>query len=115
MRAGQDDVVRPHMVLPLRPQPRAAPVGQTQPEFVRLFPRRTVSTLHRRQFSCPASQRRLVVAQSREAVSEVAAAHELVDHFWDHTAQHALARLIVARVCDHETLKVRVKALPKRR
>ena len=57
----------------------------------------------------------LVAAHTREAFGEIAAAHELVDHFWDHTAQHAVARLIVARIRGHEVIKVRVKAFPQRR
>ena len=39
----------------------------------------------------------LVAAHTRESFSEIAAPYELVDHFWNHPAQHALARLIVAR------------------
>ena len=57
----------------------------------------------------------LVAAHTRETLSEIAALHELVDHFWNHNAQHAVARLIVARVRGHEALKVRVKAFPQRR
>ena len=57
----------------------------------------------------------LVAAHARETFGEIAASHELVDHFWDHTAQHAVARLIVAWVRGREVIKVRVKALPKRR
>ena len=57
----------------------------------------------------------LVAAHAREAFGEVAAPYELVDHFRDHAAQHAVARLIVARVRGREVIKVRVKALPKRR
>ena len=57
----------------------------------------------------------LVAAHAREAFGEVAALHELVDHFRDHAAQHAVTRLIVARVRGREVIKVRVKALPKRR
>ncbi len=57
----------------------------------------------------------LVAAHTRESFSEVAASHELVDHFWDHTAQHAVARLIVAWIRGREVIKVRVKAFPKRR
>ena len=57
----------------------------------------------------------LVAAHTRESFGEVAESHELVDHFWDHPAQHAVARLIVAWVRGREVIKVRVKALPKRR
>ena len=57
----------------------------------------------------------LVAAHTRESFGEDAASHELVDHFWDHPAQHAVARLIVAWVRGHEALKVPVKALPQRR
>ena len=57
----------------------------------------------------------LVAAHAREAFGEVAAPHELVDHFRDHAAQHAVTRLIVARIRGREEIKVRVKALPKRR
>ena len=57
----------------------------------------------------------LVAAHTRESFGEVAALHEFVDHFWDHPAQHAVARLIVAWIHGREALEVRVKALPKRR
>ena len=58
----------------------------------------------------------LVAAHTRESFGEVAASsHELVDHFWNHPAQHAAARLIVAWVRGREVIKVRVKALPQRR
>ena len=57
----------------------------------------------------------LVAAHTRETFGEVAALHEFVDHFWDHPAQHAVARLIVAWVRGREVIKVRVKALPQRR
>ncbi len=50
----------------------------------------------------------LVAAHAREAFGEIAALHEFVDHFGDQTAQHAVARLIVARVRGHEAIKVRV-------
>ena len=57
----------------------------------------------------------LVAAHARETFGQVAASHELVDHFWNHPAQHAVARLIVAWVRGREVIKVRVKALPQRR
>ena len=57
----------------------------------------------------------LVAAHTRETFGEIAASHELVDDFRDHTAQHAVARLIVAWVRGREVIKVRVKALPQRR
>ena len=57
----------------------------------------------------------LVAAHARETFGEVAALHEFVDHFWDHPAQHAVARLIVARIRGYEVLKMRVKTLPQRR
>ena len=57
----------------------------------------------------------LVTAHTRESFSEIAASHELVDHFWNHPAQHAVARLIVASIYGREVIKVRVKALPKLR
>ncbi len=50
----------------------------------------------------------LVAAHAREAFGEIAALHEFVDHFGDQTAQHAVARLIVARVRGHEAIKVRM-------
>ena len=53
----------------------------------------------------------LVAAHAREAFGEVAALHELVDHF----RKHAVARLIVPRIGGHEAIKVRVKAFPQRR
>ena len=56
----------------------------------------------------------LVAAHTREAFGKVAASHELVDHFWDHTAQQAVAQLIVAVIHGREVIKVRVKAFPKR-
>jgi len=56
----------------------------------------------------------LVAAHARETFGEVAALHERVDHFRDHPAQHAVARLIVAWVRGCEVIKVRVKALPQR-
>ena len=39
----------------------------------------------------------LVAAHTRESFSEIDAPYELVDHFWNHPAQHTEARLIVAR------------------
>ena len=57
----------------------------------------------------------LFAAHAREIFGKVAASHELVDHFRDHTAQHAVARLIVALIHGREVIKVCVKALPKRR
>lgn len=57
----------------------------------------------------------LVAAHTRETFGEIAALHELVDHFWNHTAQHAVARLIVAWIHGREEIKVRVKALPQHR
>ena len=57
----------------------------------------------------------LVAAHTRETFGEVAALHEFVDHFWDHPAQHAVARLIVAWVRGREVIKVCMKALPQRR
>ena len=57
----------------------------------------------------------LVAAHTRESFGEVAASNELVDHFRDHPAQHSVARLIVAWIHGREVIKVRVKALPKRR
>jgi len=51
----------------------------------------------------------LVAADAGEAFGKVAALHELVDHFRDHTAQHAIARLIVTRIRGDEALEVRVK------
>ena len=50
----------------------------------------------------------LVAAHARKTFGQVAAPHELVGHFWDQTAQHDVARLIVARVRGHEAIKVRV-------
>ena len=57
----------------------------------------------------------LVVAHARETFGEVAALHEFVDHFRDHAAQHAVTRLIVARIRGYEALEVSVKTLPQRR
>ena len=57
----------------------------------------------------------LVAAHAREAFGEVAAPHELVDHFRDHAAQHAVTRLIVARIRGYEAPEVPVKTLPQRR
>jgi hypothetical protein len=57
----------------------------------------------------------LVAAHMSKSFGEVAAVHELIDHFWNHPAQHAVARLIVARGRGHEGIKVRVKALPQQR
>jgi len=56
----------------------------------------------------------LVAAHARETFGEAAALHELVDHFRDHPAQHAVARLILAWVRGCEVIKVRVQALPQR-
>ena len=95
VRAGQDEVIRPYVVLPLWPQPDAAAVVQPQPAAARLFPRhlqaglppdalhplvvhvpalvsqhsrdprRPVSAVHRCQLDDPPGQRRLVVPHTR--------------------------------------------------
>ena len=57
----------------------------------------------------------LVAAHAHETFGEVAASHELVDHFRDQSEQHAVARLIVARIHSREVIKVRVKVFPMRR
>ncbi len=56
-----------------------------------------------------------VAAYARETFGEIAASHELVNHFRDHTAQHAVAQLIVAWIRGREVIKVRVKVFPQQR